>query len=290
LRELTLVEPTTVEEAVRHLDELGDEAKVLGGGTAVVLMFNQGLIAPRYLVSLAKIAELDGIRDEPGVGLHLGASTTHRTVERSATVRRASPLLADVFHQIANVRVRNQATVGGVVAEADYASDPPAALVALGAQVHLTSVGGRRTVPMDGFVRDFFETVIEPNEIVTGISIPPLREGSRTAYIKFKSRSSEDRACVSVAAVARMNGERCDGLRVVVGAVAETPQELTGATALAKGERLTDELADEIARRYADGIEPIADVRGSSWYRRRVIRVQVRRTIQQLARSQGGAV
>ena len=139
---------------------------------------------------------------------------------------------------------------------------------------------------MAGFVRDFFETAIDPGEIVTGITVPPMQSGSHTAYIKYKSRSSEDRACVSVAAIANIAGGRCEVLRVVVGAVAPTPQELPEATALAAGEPLTGTLADEIGRRYAEGIEPIDDVRGSAWYRVRVIRVLVRRAIEQLATSQ----
>ena len=283
MRELTLLEPETVEDAVQLLADHGPEAKVLAGGTAVVLLYNQGLISPTYLVSLAKISGLDHVHHEPGVGLHLGSMTIHRTVERSAVVHDACPLLSAVFHQVANVRVRNQATVGGVVAEADYASDPPAALVALDARVHIDSARGQRTVSMDGFVTDFFETNMGDDEIITGVTVPDLPAGARTAYIKYKSRSSEDRACVSVAAVARMDGSRCDDLRVVVGSVAPTPQELPEALALARGERLTDTLADEIGRQYAEGIEPISDVRGSAWYRERVIRVQVRRAIEQLA-------
>ena len=134
MRELEILEPKTVAEAVRLLAELGDEAKVLGGGTALVLMYTQRLIAPRYLVSLGGIADLDYIHYQPGSGLRLGALTTHRAVERSALVRDKMPILAEVFHRVANIRIRNQATVGGVLAEADYASDPPAVLIGLGAQ------------------------------------------------------------------------------------------------------------------------------------------------------------
>ena len=283
MRELILLEPDSVDGATQLLAEHGDEARVMGGGTAVVLMYNQRLIEPHYLVSLAKVPGLDYIRQSGGGELEIGAMTSHRDVERSNLVRQACPLLADVFHQVANVRVRNQATVGGVVAEADYASDPPTALVALDATVHVASSGTSRDLPMRGFVRDFFETILDAGEIVTGVTVPPLPAGGRTAYIKYKSRSSEDRACVNVAVVASIKEGRCEGLRVVVGTVAETPQEVPAAAELAFGEPLHASVIAAIAERYAKEIEPISDIRGTAWYRRRVIQVVVRRALEQIA-------
>jgi carbon-monoxide dehydrogenase medium subunit len=194
---------------------------------------------------------------------------THRSVERSPLVRDSLPALADTFALVASPRVRNQATVGGVLADADYASDPPSLLLALGARAVARSVHGEREIPIEELILGFYETSLEPDELVVEVRVPLGRH--RAAYRKFRSRSHEDRPCVGVAAC-RRNGE----LRVVVGAVASRPQwfpELCEPDA---------EPAD-IGRAYADAIEPISDVRASSDYRRRVIAVEVRRALEALA-------
>lgn len=284
MRELEILEPRSVDEAVRLLAELGDEAKVLGGGTAVVLMYTQRLIAPRYLVSLGRIQELNYIRYEPGRGLRLGALATHHAVERSALVQEKFPVVADVFHKVANIRVRNQATVGGVLAEADYASDPPAVLLGLGAQAHITGPGGQRTLSVDKLIQGFYETALAPAEIITEVIIPDIPAHTGATYLKYVTRSSEDRPCVGVAAIVQAGRDSiCDALHVVVGAVAATPQKLPEVEALGQGQKLTDSLVQEIGRRYAAGIEPLSDMRGSSWYRKQVIEVLVQRAIKQAA-------
>jgi carbon-monoxide dehydrogenase medium subunit len=201
--------------------------------------------------------------------------TTHRAVERSPVVKEGWPSLAFTFSVVASPRVRNQATVGGVVADADYASDPPSMLAALEARVVARSVRGEREIPMDVFVLDHYETALEEDELVTELRIP--RSEGRSVYRKFSSRSSEDRPCVSVAA-AQEDG----GLRVVVGAVAGRPQYFPEICDLARGERLSGEVATEIGRRYAEEIEPLSDSRGSARYRRRVIAVEVRRALEDL--------
>jgi carbon-monoxide dehydrogenase medium subunit len=281
VRELEILEPASVGDAVRLLAELGDEAKVLAGGTAVVLMLNQGLISPRYLVSLARIPDLIYIRHEPGTGLRLGALTTHRAVELAPVVRQRAPMLAAVFHEVANVRVRNQATVGGVLAEADYASDPPCMLAALDAQVTVAGPDGERTLPVDGFIQGFYHTRLSPGELITAVNVPELAGNTRGVYLKFVSRSSEDRPCVGVAAVVRWRGDVCESLRIVVGAVAGAPQRVPEAERLAAGNRLSPELVRAIAAQYAEQIEPLSDIRGSAWYRKEIIHVLVRRAIEQ---------
>lgn len=284
MRELEILEPQTVDEAVRLLAELGDEAKVLGGGTAVVLMYTQRLIAPRYLVSLGRLADLNYIRYEPDLGLRLGALTTHHAVESSALVREKFPIVADVFHKVANIRVRNQATVGGVLAEADYASDPPSVLIGLGAQVNIAGRNGQRTLAVIELIKGFYETALAPDEIITEVIVPAMPADSGAAYLKYVTRSSEDRPCVGVAAIVRGGADTiCDDLQVVVGAVAGRPQKLPEVEALARGQKLTGSLTREIGRQYADGIEPLSDMRGSSWYRKQVIEILVRRAIEQAA-------
>jgi carbon-monoxide dehydrogenase medium subunit len=162
--------------------------------------------------------------------------------------------------------VRNQATVGGVLADADYASDPPAMLAALEASVVARSVDGERRIPVDELVTGHYETSLRPHELIAEVRVPDRAE--RAAYRKFRSRSLEDRPCVAVAAA--VSGGR---LRVVVGAVAERPQCFP---------ELCDGSPGEVGERYARAISPLSDGRGSAAYRKRVIAVEVRRALEEL--------
>jgi aerobic carbon-monoxide dehydrogenase medium subunit len=269
-------EPRTLEEVLSLRAEHGDEATVVAGGSFLGIAMNQDLFAPTMLVALRNVPGLDYIKEEDGA-LRLGAMTTHRAVEQSETVKAHWPTLAFTFSVVASPRVRNQATVGGVVADADYASDPPSMLAAVDARVVVRSARGEREIPMDEFVLGHYETALEDDELVTEVRV--ARAGGRSVYRKFRSRSGEDRPCVSVAAARNGDG----GLRVVVGAVAERPQYFPEICALAEGERLDGDLAAEIGGRYAGEIEPLSDSRGSDRYRRRVIAVEVRRALEDLS-------
>lgn len=258
--------PASLEEALALRAEHGDEATVLAGGTFLGILMNQGLVAPEALLALAGVPELQGATVR-GDELRLGAMVTHRAVERSREVRDGWPVLARAFSLVASPRVRNQATVGGVLADADYASDPPAVLAALDARAVLRGPAGEREVPIGELILGYYETCIAPDELLVEVRVPPQPE--RAVYRKFRSRSSEDRPCTAVAAA---RGER--GLRVVVGAVAETPQDFP--------DLCTDGDPAAVAAGYAERIEPLADARGSAAYRRRVIAAEVRRAVEEV--------
>jgi aerobic carbon-monoxide dehydrogenase medium subunit len=264
VREPEWTAPASLEEALSLRAELGDEATVLAGGTFLGILMNQGFLSPSTFLSLGRVEELRAI-EVVGGELRLGAMVTHRRVERE--LRDGWPVLARAFGLVASPRVRNQATVGGVLADADYASDPPAMLAALGAHAVLRSPRGDRSVTVGELIRGYYETCIEPDELLVEVRVPP--EPARATYRKFRSRSSEDRPCAAVAAV------RSDaGLRVVVGAVAETPQDFPDAC---------DGEPAEVAARYAERIEALSDSRGSAAYRRRVIEVEVRRAVEEVS-------
>jgi carbon-monoxide dehydrogenase medium subunit len=232
---------------------------VLAGGTFLGILMNQGLLAPPALLSLGQVEELRRMEVVDGE-LRLGAMVTHRRVEREAT---GWPTLARAFSLVASPRVRNVATVGGVLADADYASDPPAMLAALDARVRLRSPDGEREVSVGELVLGYYTTTIRRDELLVEVRVPP--EPPKATYRKFRSRSSEDRPCAAVAAA------RGDRLRAVVGAVAETPQDFP---------ELCDGSPGEVAAAYAERIEPLSDARGSAAYRRRVIAAEVRRAVE----------
>ncbi|HKC76612.1 MAG TPA: FAD binding domain-containing protein [Chloroflexota bacterium] len=275
--------PTTLEEALELRARFGDEATVVAGGTFIGILMSQRIMMPTVLLALRNVGGLAFIEENQGdhtttrgSPLRIGAMTTHRAVERSALIRQDWPILAHTFSLVASPRVRNQATVGGVLADADYASDPPAMLCALDARAVARSLHGEREIPIEELITGYYETSLRQDELLTEVRIPHQVE--RAVYRKFRSRSSEDRPCVAVAA-AQINGK----LRLVAGAVAERPQYFPDICALADEWGGYDrELAAEIGRRYAEAIQPIADSRGSAEYRRRVIAVEVRRALEEM--------
>jgi carbon-monoxide dehydrogenase medium subunit len=267
--------PSSLEEALALRAQRGDEATVLAGGTFLGILMNQGLLQPSAFLALGAVRELHGIEVD-GDDVRLGAMTTHSAVERSDRVRAGWPALARAFGLVASPRIRNQATVGGVLADADYASDPPAMLAALGARVVLRSARSEREAAIDELILGYYETCIAPDELLVEVVVPAAPE--RTVYRKFRSRSSEDRPCAAVAAT--RGGGR---VRVVVGAVAEVPQHFPDVCGLANDRPLEPALREEIARAYAERIEPMSDARGSAAYRRRIIAVEVRRALEELA-------
>jgi aerobic carbon-monoxide dehydrogenase medium subunit len=275
------LQPHSLEEAQELIVQHGDDARLIAGGMAVVLMIQQRLIAPEILISLSRISELVH-QQEAADGLHLGPTVLLRTIELSRKVREDYPAFAYACGVVGNVRVRNQATLGGNLAEADYASDPPTMLLALNAAVTIRGPGGSRVLPLSEFFLGFYTTAMEADELITDIFIPRLLPGTRMAYIKYRSRSSEDRPCVGVAAVADFDGEVCRELRVAVGAACEIPRRLPEIEALSIGERLTDALVDEIAEDYAAGIDTLEDLRGSAWYRKQMIRVFVKQALEEV--------
>jgi aerobic carbon-monoxide dehydrogenase medium subunit len=271
--------PTSLEEALSLRAQFADEVTVLAGGTFIGILMNQNIMQPQALLSLRNVSELAFIEasQDEGSLLRIGATTTHRAVERSPLVRQEWPILAYTFSLVASPRVRNQATVGGVLADADYASDPPTLLQALNAKVIARSLNSEREIAVEELITGYYETSLRSDELLVEVRVP--RNEGPAVYRKFRSRSSEDRPCVAVAAT-QVDGK----LRVVVGAVADRPQHFPDICALAAGASggYTRELATEIGRRYAESIDPISDSRGSAAYRRRVIAVEVRRALEEM--------
>jgi carbon-monoxide dehydrogenase medium subunit len=192
--------PKSLKEVHATLKEFGDDAKLIAGGTALVIMMKQRLVRPTCLVALRSVRGLNGIEVKDG-GLSIGGLATHREVESSSLVRRRLPMLAETYHHVATLRVRNMATVGGGLAHADPNQDPPPSLIALGATVKATSASGSRMLALDEFFKDYYETVLNSDEIITELFIPKVAPNTGAAYIKFLPRTADDYATVSAAAV-----------------------------------------------------------------------------------------
>jgi carbon-monoxide dehydrogenase medium subunit len=279
---IEFLKPGSFAEASALLSHHGEDARLIAGGVSVALMLRQRLIAPPVLVSLGRIPGGSSLRLEPD-GLHIGPLTSLRDLERSEIVRSFCPALAHAFHVVGNVRVRTQATLGGNLCAADYAADPPAMLTALESRVKVLGPDGEREIPLEEFFLGFYTTALHPDEVLTEIVIPTIPASGRASYQKFTSLSAEGRPCVAVAAVADFEpDEKCRQLSIAVGAAVETPQRVAAAEALARGQVLTDDLLAAVAEEYARSLDQLSDSRGSAWYRREMIRVFVRRALEEI--------
>jgi carbon-monoxide dehydrogenase medium subunit len=271
--------PTTLDEALAERARLGDGAMVVAGGVWATLLLNQGLVQPEAFLALGRVPGLDAISLDADGALRLGATARLSAVAGHPLVRQRLPFLADTYARVANERVRNQGTVGGNTAEADYASDPPTTLAALDAEVELAGARGTRRMRLRDFLVGHYQTQLGPDELIVGLRVPPAPDAVGH-YLKFVSRSSEDRPCAGVAAVVRLDPDgRCRRLDLAIGAVAATPAVFPDLNAEALGQPLSDGLLRDLAEAYAARIEPLSDLRGSADYRRRLVRALLPRAV-----------
>jgi carbon-monoxide dehydrogenase medium subunit len=274
--------PTSVEETLALLAQHGDEAKVLAGGTALNILMAQRLVQPAQLVSLQRVTELDGITEKDRV-LVLGARATHRTIETSDPVVRHAPVLRETLGSVATIRIRNVATIGGNLAHGDPALDPPVTLIAHDARVRLRREGGERLVPVDEFFVDFYETVVQPDELIVSVEVPFQDEQTGMSFIKFRPRTVDDYATVSVATrlTGGPAGATCEDVRIAVGSASATPIRARQAEAALRDQPMTSTAFREAAAIARTEVDPIADARGSEGYKRDMVEVFVRRSLEQ---------
>lgn len=274
-------------EAQALLAEHGDDATVVAGGTAFMLLLRQGLIRPAHVVGLRGVPDAARIDVDAHGGISIGAMTTHTSVERAPEVARTWPELADAVGKVATVRVRNQATLGGSLAHADPASDAPAMLAALAAQALVFGAGGvSRRVPVDELLVDTFTTSLGPAELIRAVEIPARTPATRAVYLKYTLRTVDDYATVSVAARAEILGGRYAALRIFLGAVGSRPMRAASVEKALTGQPIDAKATSDAAALVAGDIDPIDDVRGSAEYKREMARVWTARALAALGRDQ----
>ena len=283
-------EPESLQEVFYLLERYEDEARLMAGGTGLINLMKQRLVQPGYLIGLRRLSkDMAGVQRENG-GLKIGALTTHWDVEHSPVVKEVAPLLAENYHRVATVRIRNIATVGGGLAHADPNMDPPQAYIVLDAKVRCTSRAGTREIPIEQFFKDYYETALGPGEVVSEVIVPSQPARSSYAYLKFLPRTADDYATVSVAARVTMaeDGQTCQDARIALGSVGSTPVRATAAENALKGQRLTPEALRAAAATVPPVVDPISDFRGSAEYKRDMSAVFTRRALEQaLSRAQG---
>ncbi len=274
--------PGSLEEAYADLKELGSDGKIIAGGTALVIMIKQQLLQPTCVISLRNVAGLSDISENNG-SVHIGGLVTHAHLDASDVVQGKLPVLGATYHHVATQRVRTMATVGGGLAHADPNQDPPPTLIALGASFELSSAGGTRSVAAEDFFSDYYETVLEPEEIVTGVNVPLMGANSGAAYLKFLPRSADDYATVSAAAAVTLDDAKTtiQDVRIAMGSVNTTPVRATASEDLLRGQPVKAEGLREAGEKAKDHTDPVSDFRGSGSYKTQMAAVFVRRALEQ---------
>jgi carbon-monoxide dehydrogenase medium subunit len=275
------LEPTSLKEACELLEQHQDQAKVIAGGTALLIWMRMRLLNPRVVISLERIPDFNTIHYGDKDGLRIGAGARHRDIELNPLVREHYPLLHETFRKVAQPRIRNMGTIGGNLCQGDPLTDPGASLIALDAEVTLSRSKGRRTLPLEDFFVDYYQTDLRPGEILTEIHVPSPAKTLGWAHIKFTPRSLEDFATVGVALTLRGNGKRCEDIRLALNSVAPRILRAKRAENILRGQQVTDLLVRKMAETAATEVDPMDDNRGSAEYKRELVEVLVRRATEE---------
>jgi len=269
--------PKTVEEAASLAERYGQDAKLLAGGQSLIPLLKLRLVSPAHVIDLARVEGLSYVRRE-GDELAIGAMTRMAEIASSEVVRSDSPILRQCALVVADPEVRNMGTIGGNVSHADPTNDMPAVMVASGATLVAVSTKGRRTVPASKFFLDAFTTALEEGEILGEVRIP-LRQGRSGAYVKLE-RQAGDFGIAGVAVVLDMKPDgTCSSCGIGLTAVGPTVIEATKAEKILQETRLQKEKVEEAARAAAEETRPVSDLRGSTDYKREMVRVLTARAI-----------
>ena len=285
--------PATLDEAIKLLGELGEDAKILAGGHSLIPMMKLRLAEPTNLIDINGLTDLNYIKEENGY-LCIGAMTREVELEKSDLVAEKYPILKDTSEVIADPLVRNMATVGGNIAHGDPANDHPATMVALGAEVVIKGPGGilggrERTITIDDFFKGPLMTALEQNEILTELRIPVNGGKSGAAYKKLE-RKVGDYAIAGAAAALQFDGDNCSSAGIALTNVGPTPIRATEAQNALIGTSVSSDDIDKAAELAAAASQPVGDHRGSEEYKRAVVKVLTARAVQTAKdRAEGGS-
>jgi carbon-monoxide dehydrogenase medium subunit len=276
-----MVEPASLQEAVSLLDPEEPTIRPVAGGTALMLMMKSGVFQPTRLVCLHRIEpEHARITVAADGGLRIGAMATLREVEKDSNVAARLPVLKGAMRTLSNVRVRNIARVGGALAHGDPHMDLPPVLAALGARVSIAGPKQKRELPVEDLYAGYYETVLEKNELITAVTVPPL-SGRKAAYMKVTSRTADDWPSLGVAvSFALKNGAISDPM-VVVSAATVKVTRMKAAEAALSNATPDDPTLRRAGDAAADEAEILSDAHGSAPYKRELLRVYLRRAVRQ---------
>ncbi len=280
IRDFIYSRATTVKEALNLLEKHKDDYKIICGGQSLLILMRQGLVAPENLIDIKKVQELSYIDFNPKKGLNIGATTTHREIERSKIVRKHCPILIYMEENLASDQTRNWGTIGGNLCHGDPTGDPGPVFLALNASVKMANKERERTMPVEEFFIDYFETALEEGELLLEVQIPVIPPKTAVVYEKFNIIKN-DQGVVSVAASITVdkNSNKCKDARVVLGGADSIPLRVKEAEQILIGKELNDSVLDKAGEKASELADPVSDIHATEEYRRHLIKVLTKRMV-----------
>ncbi len=271
----------SLDEASNLLAELGLTAKVMSGGTDLIIPMKDHVVRPepQYIIDIKGIDGLDYIEYDENDGLKIGALTTLRSIEKSPVVKKYNPAVATAAKSIASTQIRAKGTMTGNISNASPSCDSGPILVASNARILYHGLDGDREMRAEDFFLGVKKTALQQGDIITGIIFPPLAKNQQSVYIKHAVRKAMDLAIVGVAVIITVENDVCTDAKIGLGAVATTPIRAPKAEKALVGRRLTDDVIEEAARIAMESCSPISDIRASKEYRSAMVRVFTKRAI-----------
>ena len=269
--------PKILEEALELLATL-EKAKPIAGGTDLIPLMREVEVEVEHLIDLGGIGELRFIEEGDGY-IRIGATTTLSDLVDSTLIASKAPALWEAASSMGSVQIRNRGTIGGNLCNASPAADLAPPLIALGAEAEIRSVDEARWIPVEEVFAGPKVNSLAGDELLTSVrfKIPPRGAGS--AFEKIGRRRGVTLALVNAAAYIELEGETCRSARIALGAVAERPLRLREAEGRLMGERVSEELIEEVSELCSKLVRPIDDVRASAWYRKEMSRVLSRKAL-----------
>jgi aerobic carbon-monoxide dehydrogenase medium subunit len=283
LHSLQLLQPTTIAQASQALLDFGDKAKVYAGGAELLLLLRHGLLQSEMLIDVKKIERLHGINLQ-GNELRIGACVTHQALANSELLRKQAPSLAYAESQVANVRVRNQGTLGGNLCFNDPHSDPGTVLLVHDATVTLGSQKGERQLPLSDFFVDMYATALEPDELLLEVQVPPLPVGMNSSYLRLHR---QQRPTLGVAVAAKMDSGAIEDIRIAAGCIGPRARRLGVIEAKLRGAKLNEleKILAEQKDQLREVLQPVDDLLGSADYKLYMTGIFMRDALAQAAQS-----
>ncbi|MFH1137479.1 MAG: xanthine dehydrogenase family protein subunit M [Pseudomonadota bacterium] len=288
LPRFTYLSPRSLREASALLAAHGDKARLMAGGTDLLIRMSHRAMTPEFVIGLGRLPGLDYLRFDPDKGLSIGALAKLSGVAESSEVNRYYPALAQSAAVTATVQIRNMGTVVGNICNAAPSADNACPLLVHDAEVLAAQPGGERIIPLDEFFRGPGLTALEPGEIVKEIRLPAPGRRTASNYQKISARSKVDIAATAVAALIGLDEEGlCSKARIALGAVGPTPLRARRAEKILEGRAPSPELIAQAGAAAAEESSPISDVRASAGYRKAMVEVLTKRALTAAAEAAG---
>ncbi|MFC1814608.1 FAD binding domain-containing protein [Thermodesulfobacteriota bacterium] len=284
LRAFEYIEPSNLSEAISLLDRYGDEARILAGGTDLLVWLKEGARSPKYMINIKHISGVAHIHYKESEGLKIGALTTIREIETSKVIQEKFVGLYQAAKELGSIQVRNLATIGGNLCTASPSAEMAPPLLIMGAKVKLRGLRGERVLALEEFFQGPGSTAID-REILTEIIIPPPDPQSRSLYKSISRRSAVDLAIVgvAVAGVIESASQEWKNIKIALGAVAPIPMRAFRAEKVLEDHKVDAALIEEAAQTASEEARPVSDLRASAWYRKEIVKVLVRRSLEEIS-------